>query len=178
MVNNYRGSGAEWYQYSREQKIELYEAHNGRNVLYSPDPNVRRFGRCGCPWCAKFRTEFNLATMPMNRQDRSTNSMGSINICDRCGSLVQGRAVGSVAITTSSDPATADEKTMEICPGCVADFMLMWETVVTPREKAYRQPYVEVKPETNTESAEQLAARLFEKLMIQAGKQEPKTIEG
>lgn len=97
--------------------------------------------------------------------------MSSINLCDRkgCKSMVRGRALGVVALVTASGP-DAERHEREICPGCVADILLVLETPpVSLREPAYNDPYERAKedddPLMTGATEEQLAAALLTKLM-------------
>ena len=95
--------------------------------------------------------------------------MASVNLCDRngCKSMVQGAALGYVALAISSEPG-AERIEREICPGCVSDMIWLLENEpVTSRQAAYREPYKRPRAEDPMDSAtsEQLAAALLEKLM-------------
>lgn len=94
--------------------------------------------------------------------------MGSINICDRCPSMVKGIALGAIQIRTSSDPDSSEVITKELCPACIQDMVNMLEIEPTDRpQRAYDKPYrrVDESDEIGAATAEQLAAALFEKLM-------------
>lgn len=154
-----------WATYSREQHFELYEAHNP-GALNSRDPMKRVHGSCGCGWCQEFRRQYPQGKMAINRPGKE-RAMGSINVCDRCGALVKGNALGSVDLVTSADPASAETIEMEVCPACVADLVLLLENPVGDRERAYGDPWKREKEGDAVDSAtaEQLAAALLTKLM-------------
>lgn len=90
--------------------------------------------------------------------------MASVNICDRCGSLVRGAALGSVSLVVSSE-SMAERISKEICPGCVGDLVLTLEVPISPAKNAYREPWARPAEQTDSATLEQLAGELFERLM-------------
>jgi hypothetical protein len=162
-----------WYQLPESEQLHLYDKHNGVTRL-SADRDERMYGKCGCIPCSQIRKTWQHIVAPINQPGRD-NRMSSILICDRCGAMVTGNAVGAVTIVASGEQR-AERFAKDLCPGCIGDVMdlLAQEHPVTPRERAYRKGWVreEVKDEVGTASAEQLAGALFEKLMIEAGKKE------
>lgn len=134
----------EYWNLNMDQWLEVYERHNP-GCLRSLDPNERRFGKCGCLGCAEMRQIYKWAEMPMNAQGRKTNQMSSINMCDRCGALVQGEAVGAVTLVTGSN-VRAERMHKEICPGCVAALLALLEAAATPSQQAYKEPWKRPQP--------------------------------
>lgn len=92
--------------------------------------------------------------------------MGSVNMCERCGALMIGGAVGSVVIALSSDPDTYENVKREICPGCVEDILTLVETKVTPKENGYREPYK--RPEEPAKGLGELTGVDLETLLAEA----------
>lgn len=107
--------------------------------------------------------------------------MGSINICDRCPSMVKGQALGVVQLKTSSDPNTSDVVTKELCPACIEElYTILMMDPGERAQKAFTEPFT-IKPdrdEIGGATAEELAAALFEKLMASQKQNGPKSIEG
>jgi hypothetical protein len=156
---------------TRETENAHYDTHN-RGARFSNDPALRLYGRCGCSTCAVYRAKY-LADVVSPIDQRGT-SMGSINICDRCPSMVKGKALGVVQIRTSSDPDTSEVSTRELCPACIEEIDMLLMTDVGERDKrAYDKPYTRQKdaPELDGMTAEQMAAALFEKLMKASGRE-------
>lgn len=152
-----------------------YDKHNpGRR--HSTDRNERMYGSCGCGFCITYRDNY-MAQLQAPVNERNAG-MGSVNICDRCPSMVKGVALGAIQIRTSSDPDSSEVITKELCPACVAELVAMLEFTPEDRpQKAYDKPYKRESDagEFNSATAEQLAAALFEKLMkenrvIESGK--------
>lgn len=167
---HYQGPSFPYNQLTPEQRVIQYDAHNPGS-RESNNPQERLYGRCGCPACAQTRTEWSRIPAALNKPGREgSGSMASVNLCDRtdCKSMVQGRALGRVALSVSSAPG-GEILEREICPGCVADVVTLLETApVTPRDGAYREPYKRPVPDDDaldTATDEQLAANLFQRMM-------------
>lgn len=160
-------------QIPRDEKADMltFERHNARSLV-STDPQERLYGTCGCIICARVRARLNKLPAPINVPGRQgKNTMGSVNICDRDGSLVKGQALGRVMLRFSSeyDSETID---IEICPRCVKDVLEVIEHKPNDDEskRAHSEPFK--RPEEPSEldavqmaSAEQLVAAALEKLM-------------
>jgi len=74
--------------------------------------------------------------------------MSSINVCDRCGGLVTGIALGSVTVRTSADPSNTETVHKEICPDCTDIIVTLLETAVEPLQKTpYRKAWLRVPSE-------------------------------
>lgn len=92
--------------------------------------------------------------------------MSAVNICDRCGSLVRGVALGAISLVTSGD-SDRERVDKELCPGCIEDLLPLIETEVEPKQRGYKDPYRRT-PEpdaVNSATSEQLAAALLTKLV-------------
>jgi len=77
--------------------------------------------------------------------------MSSINVCDRCGGLVTGIALGSVTVRTSADPSNTETVHKETCPDCVDAIVEFLETPAEPKQKTpYRKAWERVAEEDNT----------------------------
>lgn len=67
--------------------------------------------------------------------------MSAVNLCERCGALMLGKAVATLDIQTSSE---ARNEHIEICPGCVSSFMDWNHSATTPMQATpYRDPWKE-----------------------------------
>lgn len=103
--------------------------------------------------------------------------MASVNLCDRCGVMVKGAALGAVQIRTSSDPDVTEVVTKEICPVCVEEILTLVEMdadALSERAKrGYDKPYVRPRNENSFDQAttEQMAAALLERLMKNQGRE-------
>lgn len=66
--------------------------------------------------------------------------MATINLCERCESMGKSLAMGYLEYRT--DPSKGMEQ-IELCPGCVEDFMIWLKTDVemASRQKAYKEPW-------------------------------------
>lgn len=144
-------------QMTPAQKIDFYDSHNG-DTRFSNDLNQRLFGVCGCYYCGEIRKTWANNPAPINDQRRKgSNSMSSINVCDRCGGLVTGAALGQITVRTSADAKVSETVHAEICPGCVTLFVELVETPVDPAQKTpYKAPWA--RPKSKTEEAEEESA--------------------
>lgn len=68
--------------------------------------------------------------------------MATVNFCERCDSMGKSSAMGIVSYRT--EPAHGMTE-IEICPGCVEDFIIWLKSDVNmmAREKAYKEPWRE-----------------------------------
>lgn len=158
---------------TRAKRNAYYDKHNP-GMRRSPDKGQRMYGSCGCNSCQVYRAEF-LANLPINE---SEVSMAQVMICDRCGGMVKGNAIGRITLTTSSDPDNTETIREEICPGCVEHILMFIETEPPTPARAYDKPYVR-KPDADAvdeATTEQLAAALLEKLMKAQNTDGPKQI--
>lgn len=85
--------------------------------------------------------------------------MSTVNVCDRCETLVKAAALGALTIETSPVSGRTDK---EICPGCVEEFLTWYDGSHGNRPKAYSRPYEP--PKSETDPAETFAARVAEHL--------------
>lgn len=136
---------------TRDEKLAYYDSHNG-DARTSPDLNLRLFGKCGCPWCSRIRHEWATNPAPINDQQRKgSRAMSSVNICDRCGSMVTGVALGALTIRTSADYETSETITKELCPDCVAIVVgIADQADAEPVRRSYRKPWVRPTEEKDT----------------------------
>lgn len=134
-----RAYGAALRNGDRATYLRGYEEHNP-GAMHHPDPQVRTYGKCGCGLCVEVRTIEQFGNRPMNKQGRGEHRMSSINMCDRCGALVQGAAVGAVSLVTGSGPK-AERLDKEICPGCVDQFVKLIESSPAPQQQAYKEAW-------------------------------------
>lgn len=73
------------------------------------------------------------------RNVRMENSMSSVNLCERCGSLMLARALGSVEVVKR--PGDPYER-VEFCPACVADLVgFLAEHPTRNRGEAFTEPW-------------------------------------
>jgi hypothetical protein len=69
-------------------------------------------------------------------------SMSAVNICDRCGAMVKGNALGALSLATSNDPHNVKRFDKELCPDCIALFYgLLVAEDVEPKQRAYQKPF-------------------------------------
>jgi hypothetical protein len=77
---------------------------------------------------------------------REVTGMSAINICDRCASLMTGRAIGTLSIEKA--PTEYAER-KEICPACVGELVaFLAEKPVRDRGTAYTEPYTDTPPKS------------------------------
>lgn len=93
--------------------------------------------------------------------------MGSINICDISGDLVNGEALGSVTLVTSANVRKAETIHKEICPACVAAIVKILETTTDAHTKrahtkAWERP--KVKDDTEEESVKTIIRKVVEEV--------------
>lgn len=102
----------------------------------------------GCPHCAQGRTkDFPYCTKPfpvveMREPKMEVRLMSAVNLCERCGNLMLGKAVAT--LTLQKTP-TAEVERLEWCPGCVNDFVRFLETQPDRPNETYREPWKETK---------------------------------
>lgn len=172
----------------RSEQLRLYDSHNGTSRL-SNDPMQRLYGKCGCQQCAYIRRTV-IATLPapINQQNRKgSNNMAGINICDRCGSMVTGNALGQVQIRTSSDDRESEIIAKEVCPACVQDLVSLVEVEPVERRdvRAFREPWKRPTVEKGASKsaaealAEMVSSAVDERLALdsKAAKAMPRTYE-
>ncbi len=169
--SNYGKSAKGTYRnLTSEERLALYDQHNP-GCRNSSDPQVRLYGKCGCGMCGETRKQWAEMPTALEKPGRTGGgSMASVNLCDRegCKSMVQGAALGLVALVTASDHKAAERIEREICPGCVGDVMALLNTApVSERQPAYREPWKrpEERDPMDAATSEQLAAALLTKLM-------------
>jgi len=127
---------------------------------------------CVARWEAMAYTRTKDTVAKSFGHERAVNiNMSSINVCDRCNSMVKGGALGALTIAYSPDMTVA-AKTLraELCPGCIEDLATLYNSpVVTPRKSAYTEPYdpdvKTVRDDLEGITTEQLAAALLERTM-------------
>lgn len=79
--------------------------------------------------------------------------MGSINVCDLSGDLVNGEALGSVTLVTSANHGKAETIHKELCPACVAAIVQILESEREPHSrKAHTKPWERPKVDDDTEN--------------------------
>lgn len=65
--------------------------------------------------------------------------MSAINMCDRCQTMMTGNALAGIRYNVNN---TERPELLEICPGCVVDFLEWTKTMPTSdRPKAYKEPF-------------------------------------
>ncbi len=162
----------------RQKVFRFYDQHNPGS-RQSTDVNERLFGRCGCGECQTVRDRYQFGNMPMNDQTRKDTKLGTVNICDLCGSLAQGVAIGAIILTTSSDPDTYETIKKEVCPGCVGEIVALLEMTREPRNTGYREPFK--RPEKDAPGLGELGGVQLETLLaeaLQRAMQANRAIEG
>lgn len=99
--------------------------------------------------------------------------MGNLNICTRkgCNAILKGEAAAQVDVATSL--YGGERKPWVLCPACVADVDTVLHTApIGDRERAYEEPYKGWRePDADSVDSmtdEQLAAKLFERMMTKA----------
>lgn len=100
--------------------------------------------------------------------------MASVNICDRCNSMVKGVALGLVQVVNSSEPGT--ERTgYEVCPACIEDVLVLMGSKPEEgtRKAAYSEPFRPAQKGLTKSNVDELAELMLEKL-----RREQKAIEG
>lgn len=75
--------------------------------------------------------------------------MSTLNICDRCETPATSNAMGSFTQRLS---VRHDVESVEMCPGCVAEFVAFMLGSSQDRPKAYKEPYTEKMEEDETHS--------------------------
>lgn len=125
-----------------DERLSLYDQHN-RHARLSSDVTLRLYGICGCEYCAETRKLWAENPAPINDPSRKgSHAMGSINICDISGDLVNGEALGSVTLVTSGSPGKSETIHKEICPACVAELVQLLENQVDQHSrKAHNNPW-------------------------------------
>lgn len=94
---------------------------------------------CACHGCQTRNLVVNDAWKLAN--DKVVPNVATVNFCERCESMGKSVAMGAIAYRTD---ATKGMTELEICPGCVDDFMTWLKSdVMTTREKAYKQPWTD-----------------------------------
>lgn len=95
-------------------------------------------------WCAcEICQAHNLARNdPYQSDAKGVSKVATINLCERCESMGKSLAMGQLEYRT--DP-TKGMTILEICPGCVEDFMIWLKSNVDmmSRQKAYKEPWQE-----------------------------------
>src|SRR5262245_36721684 len=135
---------------SHDHDLDLYDRHNP-GCRVSSDPQKRLYGQCGCTHCGYVRSRWNDILAPMDVPGRETGKLSSVNICDRCGALVQGIALGAINLVVSSD-SMAERLSKELCPGCVGEMVLLLETPLSDAPaRAYKEPWK--RPEEDKEQS-------------------------
>lgn len=87
--------------------------------------------------------------MAANKPERQ-ETMSSIHLCEGCGAMVTGNAIGVVQVRTSNDMNASETISRELCPGCIGAVLAVVEQERDePRERAYRKPWT--RPETTKE---------------------------
>lgn len=77
--------------------------------------------------------------VPYQSNDKGESVVATVNFCERCESMGKSIVMGTLGYRT--DP-TKGVKELELCPGCVEDFMTwLKEDIMTTREKAYKEPW-------------------------------------
>lgn len=151
------------------EKLSFYDSHNG-TMRFSNDLNQRLFGACGCQFCAETRATWAVNPAPIDDQRRKgSRSMSSINVCDRCGGLVTGIALGSVTVRTSADPNNTETVHKETCPHCVATVVMWLETPAEPQQKtpyreAWRRPPDEQEEKESDDAVRKLVRTVMEEV--------------
>ena len=107
-------------------------------------------GGFGCPMCNEQQCPVsmreNLIPDFAKPPEERTTSMSAVNLCERCGSLMLGKAVATIVL--QKDPSKATEK-IEFCPGCLNDFLRLMETKPDREKETYREPWKEThRPES------------------------------
>lgn len=110
-----------------------YESHNAG------------YEACNCSICYMQNMNRNV---PYQSDERGQSIVATVNFCERCDSMGKSLVMGKLAYRTDASKGVTD---IEICPGCVDDFMTWLKSdVMTSRERAYKEPWKE-----NTEPAKQ-----------------------
>lgn len=115
-------------------------------------------------------------------------SMATVNLCDKCGTMGQSKAMGTVVIVPVNDKADvfgdavrttgpADTtKRLEICPGCVGELMdWLNSEPLGERPRAYKEawtPAPKVPDLTSLEGLLNLDSETLTRLAIEAGRKE------
>lgn len=65
--------------------------------------------------------------------------MSAVNLCDRCGGLMLGKAAATMDYQTGPD---AGYRHVELCPGCIGAFVEWMGSQSEPMSKTpYREPW-------------------------------------
>lgn len=131
-----------YHDMTDDEKLSMYDQHN-RHARLSDDITLRLQGVCGCHYCAETRKMWTEKPAPINDPRRKgSRAMGSINICDISGDLVNGGALGSVTLVTSGVPGKSETIHKEICPVCVGALVEILETATDAHgRKAQTKPW-------------------------------------
>jgi hypothetical protein len=106
--------------------LATYEQHNAGYEV------------CVCNVCEAHNYDRNV---PYQSDAKGNTVVATVNFCERCNSMGQSKAMGALAYRTD---ATKGDVEMEICPGCVDDFITWLKSdVMTSRERAYMDPWKE-----------------------------------
>ena len=158
------------WKWDREDRYAYYDMHNGTTRM-SSDPMERMYGKCGCNACAHIRREWQDIPAPINRQGRDTNSMSSVNLCERkgCKNMATGNAIGALSIVASGEH-DAERRNVELCPRCIGEAFTWLDTPVTEETGgAYREgwkpPQDDSRDAVSKATLEQLLAEAFERAM-------------
>lgn len=123
-----------------EEKLRHYDMHN-RDSRFSTDPNLRNNGLCGCMNCATTRKSWQDIPIPVNDYGKEkARNMASINLCERCGSMVTGNALAGINIRTGGE-YESETIQKEVCPDCIGAIIAIVEAETDPNERAYRKPW-------------------------------------
>lgn len=91
---------------------------------------------CACDVCVN---QTQNRQNPYRSDAKGETVMATVNFCDRCESMGKADAMGRLTYMTD---ITQLPKDVEICPGCVGDFMEWLESdIMTTRERGYRKPW-------------------------------------
>lgn len=73
--------------------------------------------------------------------------MSVVNLCERCGSLMLGKAVVQISVRENPD---VNFEGIEICPGCLSDYYRFLEAKPDRNGTVFKEPYT--KPPEQSES--------------------------
>lgn len=156
--------------------IDISKFDFGPDVGKAPAPKVHRHSS-KCAWgndCAQGNAE-------------RENKMAHLSMCERhdCGSLGTGKVMGTIVLipVNAADQErvyadavhTTGRNTirLEICPGCVGDFMdLIESNPKTDRQKAYQKPWEPDRAATVAEMLSKMDSQTLMRLAIEKSERE------
>jgi hypothetical protein len=122
---------------------------------------------CTCPDCAQHRVKALPRIRPKKTVTERTTTVATVNFCEReqCQTMGKSHVMGLVTYSTEMH---SDNKAIELCPGCVGEFMEWLDKAPeTERPKAYKEPWVKTEKSAETMTSSQLFA-----LALEASKRE------